>query len=151
MPVRPQTVRLQTVKLQGARLRPTTDAPATAPVKKATRKRTTKKAAAPEPELVTSDSPVTDGPVAAVDSPDQPQNETPAVTPEPRTRRRRPPTATVLFQAPIEVPSFEVPEQAAATSPVEATPEPVAEPERPSGRRTTHGGTFNDEHHQEAE
>jgi ribonuclease E len=114
----------------------TTEAPAAAPVKKATRKRTTKKAAAPEPELVTSDSPVTDGPVAAVDTPDQPQNETPAVTPQPRTRRRGPATAAVLFQAPIEVPSLEVPPQAAATSPVEATPEPVAEPERPSGRRT---------------
>src|SRR5215208_6003429 len=74
-----------------------------APAKKTTRKRTTKKAAAPAPELVTSDSPVTDGPVAAVDTPDQPQNETPAVTPQPRTRRRGPATAAVLFQAPIEV------------------------------------------------
>jgi ribonuclease E len=102
------------------------EAPAPDPVKKTTRKRTTKKAAAPapEPDLLTTDSVTTDGPVASTDAPA-------ATKPETRTRRRGAAAAAVLFQAPVEVTA-----QAAATSPVEATPEPAAEPERPVGRRT---------------
>lgn len=54
-----------------------------------------------------------------------------------RTRRRAPAAAAVLFQAPTEVPK-QAPAKAAATSPVEATPEP--EPTAPAAA-TNRAGT----------
>ncbi|MEV6287346.1 Rne/Rng family ribonuclease [Kribbella sp. NPDC051770] len=139
-----------------------------APAKKTTRRRTTKKAAAPEPDLLTPESPLTDGPVAdaeedeealaaaeaaAAESTSAPKSVTttgtsyvtvggsaPAAEPEPvvaeepeeapRRTRRRAPAAAPLFQAPVEVAP-----QAAATSPVEATPEAEAPRKRTRSRR----------------
>jgi ribonuclease E len=124
-------------------------APAARTARKTTRKRTSKKtAAAPQPDLVTPDTAVTDGPVASADVAEdeadanaantgagQAQADSaqasagqaeaaPADGSQRRTRRRAPAAAAVLFQAPVDVPA-----QAAATSPVEATPEeaPAAE------------------------
>ncbi|TCN30039.1 ribonuclease E [Kribbella orskensis] len=128
-----------------------------APAKKTTRRRTSKKAAAaPQADLLTTDNPVSDGPVASADVPEKELTEEElaaaeaaaaeaaaaeaaaqtnaqgdSAQPEPaeggsRRRRRAPAAAAVLFQAPVDVPA-----QAAATSPVEATPA-----EAPSGRRT---------------
>ncbi|TCM43609.1 ribonuclease E/G [Kribbella sp. VKM Ac-2568] len=119
-----------------------------APAKKTTRRRTSKKAAAaPQADLLTSDNPVSDGPVASADVAEEELTEeelaaaaeaaaqanvqAESTQAEPaeggsRRRRRAPAAAAVLFQAPVDVPA-----QAAATSPVEATPA-----EAPSGRRT---------------
>ncbi|MFC5264030.1 Rne/Rng family ribonuclease [Kribbella qitaiheensis] len=128
-----------------------------APAKKTTRRRTSKKAAAaPQADLLTSDNPVSDGPVASADVPEEELTEEELAAAEAaaaevaaqtnaqtnraqadsaqdepaeggsRRRRRAPAAAAVLFQAPVDVPA-----QAAATSPVEATPA-----EAPSGRRT---------------
>ncbi|MFI7062756.1 ribonuclease E/G [Kribbella sp. NPDC050124] len=103
---------------------------APAPAKKTTRKRTAKKAATPPvDDLVAEQSPVTDGPVvdAEVET-DEADAGAPAEVavqeeaPQRRTRRRAPAAAAVLFQAPTDVPK-QAPAQAAATSPVEATPE----------------------------
>jgi ribonuclease E len=60
-------------------------------------------------------------------SADKTAGEAPNQADEPttrRTRRRAPAAAPVLFQAPVDVPK-EAPAQAAATSPVEATPDSV--------------------------
>ncbi|MEV5965603.1 Rne/Rng family ribonuclease [Kribbella sp. NPDC051952] len=137
--------------------------------KKTARKRTAKKAVATD--LVATDSPITDGPVADAESAppakrtrrrgnqtaasqpaedsqstifptaDAPAEDTPAEEPTTRrTRRRAPAAAAVLFQAPTEVPK-QAPAQAAATSPVEATPEAAettpepAVDEQPTTRR----------------
>ncbi len=188
-----------------------------APAKKTTRRRTTKKAAAPQPDLLTPDSPLTDGPVAdaleedeealaqaeadaaqagtgrgrsarsgqttsaqsgntasdttgaaaasatgdvsgagqasgttaetapksvtttgtsyvtvgggtpaAAEEPEAPADEAPQ-----RRSRRRAPVAAPLFQAPVEVAP-----QAAATSPVEATPETATETTTTPRKRT---------------
>ncbi|GAA1626004.1 hypothetical protein GCM10009744_12310 [Kribbella alba] len=127
-------------------------APAARTARKTTRKRTSKNAAAaPQPDLVTPDTAVTDGPVASADvaedeadandanaanteagqaradsaqAPAGQAEAAPADGSQRRTRRRAPAAAAVLFQAPVDVPA-----QAAATSPVEATPEeaPAAE------------------------
>lgn len=128
-----------------------------APAKKTTRRRSSKKAAAaPQADLLTSDNPVSDGPVASADVSEEELTEEELAAAEAaaaevaaqtnaqtnraqadsaqdepaeggsRRRRRAPAAAAVLFQAPVDVPA-----QAAATSPVEATPA-----EAPSGRRT---------------
>ncbi|TCO35866.1 ribonuclease E [Kribbella steppae] len=97
-----------------------------APAKKTTRKRTAKRAAA-RADLLTEDGPVADAATAPDPQADTPNADaTPAEeAPQRRTRRRAPAAAPVLFQAPVDVPA-KTPAQAAATSPVEATPEPEA-------------------------
>ncbi|MEV0284427.1 Rne/Rng family ribonuclease [Kribbella sp. NPDC050820] len=114
---------------------------APAPAKKTTRKRTAKKAAvAPVDDLIAEQTPVTDGPVADAETDEEETTEVataetaeagapaevavPEEAPQRRTRRRAPAAAAVLFQAPTDVPST-APAKAAATSPVEATPEPT--------------------------
>ncbi|MFI5709045.1 Rne/Rng family ribonuclease [Kribbella sp. NPDC051620] len=132
-------------------------APARAAKKTTTRKRTSKKAAAAQPNLLSEDTPLTDGPVAAAELPEEQLTEeelaaaeaaaaelaakeaallAAADAPARRSRRRAPAAAAVLFQAPTEVPK-----QAASTSPVEATPEAAPEAAPTAGRRTRRRST----------
>ncbi|MEV6415477.1 Rne/Rng family ribonuclease [Kribbella sp. NPDC051718] len=125
--------------------------------KTTTRKRTTKKAAASQPDLLSEDTPLTDGPVAAAELPEEQLTEeelaaaeaaaaalaaeeaallAAAEAPARRSRRRAPAAAAVLFQAPTEVPA-----QAAATSAVEATPEAAPDEAPATGGRTRRRST----------
>lgn len=131
-----------------------------APAKKTTRKRTSRKTAAPQPDLLTPETPLPDA-SAEEELTEEEQAALEAAAAEaaaaeaaalaqahegqstPRRRRRAPAAAAVLFQAPVDVPA-----QAAATSPVEATPAASTSaastdeaPAAPTGRRTRRRST----------
>jgi len=136
---------------------------APAAAKKTSRRRSSKKAAAaPQPDLLTPDTAVTDGPVADAELTPEEEEAAAALAAEAaaveaaalaaaaeasadgsqrRTRRRAPAAAAVLFQAPVDVPA-----KAAATSSVEAasdtstsnsTPETRTSNRRTAGSRTS--------------
>ncbi|QNE21618.1 Rne/Rng family ribonuclease [Kribbella qitaiheensis] len=124
---------------------PAAEAETQAPAKKTTRKRTPRKsAAARQADLLAEEAAVTDGPVADAEEDEEALAEAAAaleaaaaeaaMAPAETTRRRRraPAAAAVLFQAPTDVPA-----QAAATSPVEATPVEDGSVKAPSTKRVS--------------
>ncbi|WP_328995831.1 Rne/Rng family ribonuclease [Kribbella sp. NBC_01245] len=92
-------------------------AEAAAPVKRTTRKRTTKKTAAPQPDLLSADSPVTDGPTADTETASTSTEAEAEVKSSRRTRTRSNRGAKTA----------EALEAAGATETAEAAPAPVVE------------------------